>query len=276
MIDSHTHSKYSKHAVGEIEEVVNSAIENNVKILTITDHAPFLIDVDNRLLMSELESYFNDIEYVQNKYEHEIKILKGIEIDYIPQCHKYTENLIALLDLDFIIGSIHSVFLKEERINVWDIENLNRKDFLDEYFVYLKELISADLFDSIGHPDSILRGGILEQEYYDRFYPLITLIKEQDISYELNASGLSKSTYNLKTKENEQNIWNYPSKKIVKELSNNNISFTIGSDAHSPLNVNRGVQSLLEELRDAKIESISYYKNRIRKDININKIFKVN
>lgn len=276
MIDSHTHSKYSKHAVGEIEEVVNSAIENNVKILTITDHAPFLIDVNNRLLMSELESYFNDIEYVQNKYEHEIKILKGIEIDYIPQCHNYTENLIALLDLDFIIGSIHSVFLKEERINVWDIENLNRKDFLDEYFVYLKELISADLFDSIGHPDSILRGGILEQEYYDRFYPLITLIKEQDISYELNASGLSKSTYNLKTKEKEQNIWNYPSKKIVKELSNNNISFTIGSDAHSPLNVNRGVQFLLEELRDAKIESISYYKDRIRKDININKIFKVN
>lgn len=41
MIDSHTHSKYSKHAVGEIEEVVISAIKNNVKILTITDHAPF-------------------------------------------------------------------------------------------------------------------------------------------------------------------------------------------------------------------------------------------
>ena len=276
MIDSHTHSKYSKHAVGEIEEVVISAIKNNVKILTITDHAPFLIDTDNRLLMNELEKYFSDIEYVQNKYKHEIKILKGIEADYIPQHHKYTENLISSLDLDFIIGSVHSVFLKEERINVWDIKKLNNKKFLDEYFIYLKELINSKFFDSIGHPDSILRGGILEQEYYDRFYPLIELVKGKNISYELNASGLRKSTYNLRTKEKEKNVWNYPSKNLVKELSINDISFTIGSDAHSPLDVNKGVQSLLEKLKDTKIESISYYENRIRKDININNIFKVN
>ncbi len=276
MIDSHTHSKYSKHAVGEIEEVVISAIKNNVKILTITDHAPFLIDTDNRLLMNELEKYFSDIEYVQNKYKHEIKILKGIEADYIPQHHKYTENLISSLDLDFIIGSVHSVFLKEERINVWDIKKLNNKKFLDEYFIYLKELINSKFFDSIGHPDSILRGGILEQEYYDRFYPLIKLIKDKNISYELNASGLRKSTYNLKIKKKEKNVWNYPSKNLVRELSNNSISFTIGSDAHSPFDVNKGVQSLLKKLEDAQIESISYYENRIRKDINIYNIFKVN
>lgn len=41
MIDSHVHSAYSKHASGSIEQVIISAIDKGISILTITDHAPF-------------------------------------------------------------------------------------------------------------------------------------------------------------------------------------------------------------------------------------------
>ena len=75
MIDSHTHSKYSKHAIGSIEEIVLSAIKNDIQFLTITDHAPFPIDIDNRLLNDELKYYFDDINYVQSKYSKDITIL---------------------------------------------------------------------------------------------------------------------------------------------------------------------------------------------------------
>lgn len=43
-IDSHVYTKYSKHAVGEIEDVILVAISRGVRIITITDHAPFPID----------------------------------------------------------------------------------------------------------------------------------------------------------------------------------------------------------------------------------------
>lgn len=270
MIDSHTHSKYSKHAVGEIEEIVVEAIKKGIKILTITDHAPFPIDINNRLLISELENYIKDINYVKNKYEKDIKILKGVEADFIPKYFKYTERLLSCLDLDFVIGSIHSIIIKNKKINVWEIDKLYSNNFLDEYFIYLRELIESNLFDSIGHPDSILRGGFSELDFYKKFIPLISIIKQNPISYELNSSGFRKCSYDIKNKQNVQNIWTYPSKILVNELNLNNISFTIGSDAHFPRDVNKDIQFLLEELKYLNINNISYYENRKKIYININ------
>jgi len=55
MIDSHSHTFYSKHAIGTVDELVRASIAAGVTVLTITDHAPFPVDMDNRLLASELD-----------------------------------------------------------------------------------------------------------------------------------------------------------------------------------------------------------------------------
>ena len=270
MIDSHTHSKYSKHAIGSIEEIVLSALKNNIKILTITDHAPFPVDVHNRLLTDELKYYFDDINHVQYKYSKDITILKGLEHDFLPDYLVYTENLIADMELDFLIGSIHSIFVDNKKINVWDIDSLNDNKLIIQYFSYLKELIQSKLFDTIGHPDTILRGGIDEEIYCENFYPLISLMEKNNISYELNSSGLRKSTYNRKSQSEVEGVWNFPSKSLISILNDSNISFTIGSDAHAPNEVNSGIQSVLTKVKDIGIKKISYYENRKKIQIDIN------
>jgi len=271
MIDSHTHSKYSKHAIGDIEDIVVSAIKNKINYLTITDHAPFPIDTNNRLLDYELKSYFEDINNVQLKYSKDITILKGLEADFLPRYKKYTKNLISSMELDFVIGSIHFIFLKDTRINIWDIENIHDKKLISQYFLYLKELIQSDLFNTIGHPDAILRGGMDENVYCNNFYPLIELMKSANISYELNTSGLRKSTYDIKKAKKNQEAWNFPSKSLIPILNDNNISFTIGSDAHKPNEINMGIQTILKIAKDIGIKKISYYINKNIKYIDINK-----
>jgi len=269
MIDSHTHSKYSKHAIGTIEDIVVSAIKNNIKYLTITDHAPFPIDINNRLFDYELKSYFEDINIVQLKYSREITILKGLEVDFVPKYKTYTENLISNMELDFVIGSIHFIFLENKRVNIWDIANIHDKKLTSQYFLYLKELIQSNLFDTIGHPDAILRGGIDENIYCDNFYPLIELMQNTNISYELNTSGLRKSTYDIKTDKKNKGIWNFPSKSLIQILNDNNISFTIGSDAHKPSEINIGIQTILNIVKNIGIKQISYYLNRNIRNIDI-------
>ncbi len=269
MIDSHTHSKYSKHAIGTIEDIVVSAIKNNIKYLTITDHAPFPIDINNRLFDYELKSYFEDINNVQLKYSREITILKGLEVDFVPKYKTYTENLISNVELDFVIGSIHFIFLENKRVNIWDIANIHDKKLTSQYFLYLKELIQSNLFDTIGHPDAILRGGIDENIYCDNFYPLIELMQNTNISYELNTSGLRKSTYDIKTDKKNKGIWNFPSKSLIQILNDNNISFTIGSDAHKPSEINIGIQTILNIVKNIGIKQISYYLNRNIRNIDI-------
>lgn len=267
MIDSHSHTKYSKHAIGNVEDLVISAINKNIKILTITDHAPFYVDKKNRLLTTELQSYFDDIEYVKEKYSKYIKILKGLEIDFLPNSTNFTENLICNLDLDYVIGSIHYIFIDSKRINMWDLKYLNNSTVLEKYFLSLKELFESKLFNAVGHPDSVLRAGIKEDVYYNHFLPLIPLMKHNKISYELNASGLSKTTYDANKDTELNGIWSYPSKMLVSTLNVENVSFTIGSDTHSPENVGRGIQNMLTELENVNLKSISYYEKRKRVDI---------
>ncbi|MEN1641680.1 PHP domain-containing protein, partial [Pseudomonas aeruginosa] len=81
MIDSHSHTSYSKHATGTVDELVRASIAAGVTILTITDHAPFPVDTDNRLLASELDRYFADIERARKIYQGQITILCGLELD---------------------------------------------------------------------------------------------------------------------------------------------------------------------------------------------------
>lgn len=273
MIDSHTHSKYSKHGIGEIEEIIISAIKQNIKILTITDHAPFPIDQNNRLSIDELKYYFEDINFVKSKYSKDIKILKGLEADFKPKYESYIRNLIKNMELDFLIGSVHSIFIKNKPMNIWDIANIHNPEFINKYFLYLEGLINSELFNSIGHPDAILRGGINEDIFYEKFLPLIDNMKKSKISYELNTSGLRKSSFNIH-KNIKENRWNFPSKSIIPELVNNNISFTIGSDSHKPDDINSGIQDILIIAKNLTVSEISYYDNQKIIKVNIDNLIK--
>lgn len=259
-IDSHVHTKYSKHAVGEIEDVILVAISRGVRIITITDHAPFPIDCKNRILLTELNDYLDEIYKLKYLYRDDITILTGLECDFIPR-EKYVcfvKYLLDSVDIDYAIGSIHYVFLDNEKYNIWDIEKINNINFIEEYFVYLRELVNSNLFDSIGHPDSILRCGMTEKLFLEYLKPLISIIHKNNIAWEINTSGSFKKSIC----DSNGIINTYPSLKALDELSKNKVNFTIGSDAHNPKDVFRGYSSIMSKLDEKTIDNIVYFKKR--------------
>ena len=96
MIDSHVHTYYSKHAEGSVEDIVIAAIANNIKILTITDHAPYPVDSNNRLLESELILYLDEIKEISKKYEKKIDVLVGLEVDFHPDEIDYIKSILQI------------------------------------------------------------------------------------------------------------------------------------------------------------------------------------
>ncbi|MBE3868613.1 histidinol-phosphatase HisJ family protein [Vibrio parahaemolyticus] len=139
MLDLHTHSQYSKHATGEVEEVVKSAIAEGIQILCLTDHAPYLVDSNNRILESELNDYIKEVRFISSKYSEKIKVLVGLEVDYHPEHEDYITQLLESVEVDYVIGAIHYVYVDGEKINVWDIEYLSSDDFIDNYFFLFKK-----------------------------------------------------------------------------------------------------------------------------------------
>ena len=114
-----------------------------------------------------------------------------------------------------------------------------------------------------------------EKIIYEKFLPLIPLIQEKNISFELNTSGLRKSTHNINKKYNIDNLYSYPSSLLISELNSYGISFTIGSDAHSPELIGKGIKTILNKLNYLGVKELSYYENRKRiqillKNINFN------
>ena len=269
MIDSHSHTLYSKHATGSVDELVRSSIAAGISILTITDHAPFPVDADNRLLESELDRYFADIEQARMAYEGKIIILQGLEFDYMPGSEAFTRDLLARYPLDFAIGSVHYVEVPgEPMVKVWDLSRLADEAFLDRYFANLEGLIACGLFDAVGHADTLLRG-LPENVFLHRVEPLLALLARSGMAFELNASGLRKSSLSPLTGQEVQGLWSYPSQRLLPQLIAHDVPFTIGSDTHAPEDAGAGVAKLMRELRPLGLGRISYYQGRRRIDVGI-------
>ena len=76
----HTHTKRCNHAVGTEHEYVESAIACGMKILGISDHAPYLFeDTDYysyfRMQVDELHDYVETVRSLQKEYEKDINIV---------------------------------------------------------------------------------------------------------------------------------------------------------------------------------------------------------
>ena len=262
MIDSHSHTFYSKHAIGTVDELVRASIAAGVTVLTITDHAPFPVDMDNRLLASELDRYFADIERAREIYQGQITILCGLELDYMPGTDAFNRELLARYPMDFVIGSIHYVEVPDEAmVKVWELPRLAGQAFLDRYFANLEGLLDSGLFDAVGHADTLLRG-VPEDIFLRRFEPLLAPLARSGIAFELNASGLRKSSLDPATGREIQGFWSYPSRELVAQLIAHGVPFTVGSDTHAPSDAGAGISELLEALRPLGLKSISYYAHR--------------
>ncbi|WP_369070850.1 histidinol-phosphatase [Burkholderia gladioli] len=267
IIDSHTHTSYSKHAVGTVDEVVLAALAKGVEILTFTDHAPFHVDRLNRLLESELDQYFDDIERARAKYRGQIKILRGLEIDYLPGACDDIARMLARYELDFAIGSIHYIpTASGDQVKVWELQRLNNPAVLEQYFSALAELLGCGLFDAVGHADTILRG-VPGPVVHRHMEPLLSAFGPNDIAFELNASGLRKTTLDFSVAQEVNDLWSYPSLSLVPLLIDAGAAFTIGSDAHTPDDVGAGVQKLVDALVPLGLHTVSYFERRQRVDI---------
>lgn len=267
IIDSHVHTCYSKHASGSVDRIVEAALEKGIEILTITDHAPFYVDPGNRLLESELERYFRDIQRAQSAHRGEIKILSGLELDYMPGYDVSAARLLARYDLDFAMASIHYIPMPiGDPVKVWELDRINRETVLKQYFLTLSELVKCRLFDAVGHADTLLRV-VPDHTIVEYMAPLVGMFAQCDVAYELNASGLRKTAVDPLSGLEVHGRWSYPSRSLFPMLISAGTRFTIGSDAHSPKDVGAGVQALVDALLPLGLTTLSYFEKRQRVDI---------
>ena len=219
-VDLHNHTFLCNHATGRPEEYIQQAIKSKIDIFGFSEHAPMNFDEMYRLKNDEVQKYIELIDEVKNNYQNKIEILTGFEVDFLPG---YSDNSIFDLDVDYFIGSIHFLNIKNEPWGfdnpeyIGGYHNVDLDKLWQEYFSAMQEMVKTGKYHIVGHIDLMKIFQFMPQKksVEELIEPLLKEIKTANMAIEINGAGLRKPV-------KEQ----YPSKNILKLIYDLNIPIT--------------------------------------------------
>ncbi|MFV9510597.1 histidinol-phosphatase HisJ [Tepidibacillus sp. LV47] len=256
-IDYHTHHERCGHADGRLRDYIEQGIKIGLDQLGLSDHMPIIhlpeekIPSGTAMKLQQLDEYVQEALDLKKEYRGQIDIKVGIEADYVEGFEEKIENLLSPYPFDYIIGSVH--FLGE-----WDhsdsrqIEGWQKKpidEIFTEYYRAVQGAAKSGLYDIIGHFDVIKKHGhVPQRDLTPLIVETLKVIKEQDLTLEVNTSGLFKVVKEI-----------FPAPAIIKKAVSLGIPFTLGSDAHKPEHVHVGVEEGRRVLKELGVNEIATF-----------------
>jgi histidinol-phosphatase (PHP family) len=238
----HNHSEYCD-GVGTLESHIQAAINQNVKVLGFSSHAPLPFATPWAMPSDKLAKYSKEIEFLRQKYGALLELYLGLEVDYIPKAISPTDPAIQQLNLDFTIGSVHFVDASTEG-KPWEIDNTtkifkaglsdifadNIKKAIKRYYELTRKMLKKNTPDILGHLDKIKIHNknehfFSEKEkwYKKEIQDTLEVVAKVGCVLEVNTSAIYKKGLSDP----------YPSYWVLSEALEQQIPIMINSDAHS-------------------------------------------
>lgn len=245
----HTHLALCGHAVGMTEDYVREAIEYGFEILGMSDHGPILTSMmteeeykfnwlDRQMTYDDfINVYLPDVLATKEKYKDHIKLLVGVEIEYLPQHHQYFLDLSK--KLDYMNLGLHYFYSHGKIVNTFETIDYTN---LDEYAKTAEEALSTGLYKCMVHPDVFMYNysSVDGKNHFDSYCEeaskrVIEAAIKNNVYLEINCGGLYKVT----EAKAIPGKFGYPCDEfwdIVSEYQQENPSLkvVIGLDAHAP------------------------------------------
>ena len=242
-VNFHTHSNFDDGRV-LIEEYIKEALKQNVAILGFSSHNPLPFSVDWVVKKEEFTEYCKTVRELAKRYEDRIRILLGLEMDFLSNLNSFYRKGIDLSLLDYIIGSIHFVNFFEDKSG-WAIDGSqedfvkglnelyegNTKKVVQDYYKLIRNMLKNENPDILGHIDLIKMHNkeekyFSEKENWYRQEVMNTLkaVAKSSSILEVNTGGITRGKIDSL----------YPSTWILEEAYQMRIPITLSSDAHKP------------------------------------------
>ena len=270
-VNFHTHCSYC-HGEGEPEDYVLAAIKKGFPAIGFSPHAPMPFSTDWHVEIAKYQDYVATINALKGKYNYRIEIYCGIELDWYPE-HNTDSQLLDVVD--YHIGSVHYLspfpngdhFLCDYSQEVF-IEGLNRvyngdvEKLVDDYYSRLELMIVERRPDIIGHLELVGKfnqGNKFfnpnQQWYIERIAKVLDLIRKTGAIVEVNTRSMYKGLV----------IEPCPSLATIKMCFERGIPVTISADAHSPKEIDAGMEQTAKELLKIGYQDIGiFYQDKWR------------
>lgn len=229
----HTHTSRCKHAAGCEEEYVQSAIQSDVSVLGFSDHAPFPDrDFGLRMAYGELDDYLDTIAMLSDKYSAKISLLKGLEIEYLPEYHAYYEELLTKKHLDYLLLGEH--FFKTDEHTLLNIYNATDTDWYPKYAAAIADAIKTGYFRILAHPDlCMLNPFAWDKNCEIAADCIINAAMQSNIILEFNANGIRRGITDFP----DGKRYPYPDERFWQKIHDSGLPVIVNSDCHNPAQV---------------------------------------
>ncbi len=265
----HTHSTYCD-GKETMEEMVKGAIEQGFDTLGLTSHSPLPFDTYFSIREDRLNEYIQEVDSLKVKYRNQIRLLRSLELDYIPGKSPDFNVLKDRVKMDYTLGSVHMI--KGPSGELWFIDGPKQETYDDglknffggdirnavkTYYHQLNEMIETQNPEIVGHFDKIKMHNqsryFTEDEhwYQNLVMESLQLMREKGSIVEFNTRGwYKKKTTDL-----------FPSKSLMPVMREMKIPVIISSDAHHSSELSLYIEETRQMLLDNGFKAVMYPEN---------------
>ena len=241
-VNYHTHSTWCD-GKDSPRRIIQTAVEKGFDVIGFSSHAMLPEnDTDWVLTPEKALRYATEIRLLAEEFKDKIRVLCGVEADYVPGGANPDRGTYAAVRPDYIIGSIHFVLAGDgARVPVDHTPELladglrdhfggDGEAFVRAYFRQQREMVSRFDFDIVGHLD-LVRKFNLKHPYFDESaaWYRAELVETADAVaasgklVEVNTGAVVRGWLREP----------YPSAGFRELLKDRGVKFVLSSDAHA-------------------------------------------
>jgi len=274
MIDYHIHTHQSIDAEGTFDEYCRQAIKLGLSEICFTNHCEldparndsYIRFGNKRMPLSTelLKKAAHQIIEAKKRYRRAGLVVKlGIEVGYYQGIENILTELLKGIELDFILGSIHCldhICIDSSKEHQLYFSKHGVDELLINYYQEIKNLISSNLFDSLGHLDVYKKYGIGFYGHKIADFPkgllidCFKLMAKNNLALEINTAGLKRIGQF------------YISPSMLRLAREAGVKFiTIGSDAHRVADLGYKIKEAAQYARSYGFDTVCGFDKRRRR-----------
>lgn len=236
VVDLHIHTSHS-HGEAGTAAMFDAACAAGLKVVGFSEHSPrpagyvYPKDYQDRL-RSDFPGYVREVrEAAELGRQRGVRVLLGLEADYIAGREEYVQALCRDYPYDYVIGGLHfqDTWGFDADQADWDkLSDPERFAVYERYYQDFARMCRTRLFAVAAHPDLVK---IFSRDSFERWLTgprgeifvraALTAAKETGTAIEVSSAGLRKPCREI-----------YPGPIIMRIAAELELPITFGSDAH--------------------------------------------
>jgi len=250
--DYHTHTILSPDGHAPLEDMAAAAVEAGLSELCVTDHYDRILEHGGFAPDYDWGPALEQFRAARARFGGRLVLRLGVEYGSAPFDPDYARRMLALPELDFVIGSLHNMSPQRGGEDFYFL-TYDRPETcyaaLDDYFASMAQLAELpQTFDVLGHviyPLRYMPETVSLERYTEQIDAILKRVAE-------SGRGMEVNTYCGKTIA--------PWAPILERFrAHGGELVTIGSDAHFPERVGLGVPAACDLLKVCGFRYVAVY-----------------